>query len=1130
MTKTKLSKIVFFFTQIILFFGLVFAISQSDDASATGGSIPGQGYLSYEIWTGIGGNSVSYLTSYSNYPNSPNITGYMSRSELSYTNNNYGTRVRGYIYPPVTGVYTFYISGDDESQLWLSSDDSPTNTIQIAHVPSWTSVRQWDRFPEQKSVAQNLVANQKYYVEILHKEGGGGDHLAFAWQTPNNNNINVIDGVHLSAYDLTAVPLPPNCDATSTAPAGTPANRFIVNNVDCDKSDANLADNICATEDGACTLRAAIEQANAMPGANEIHFNIRRPSGSCPSNGVLIRPNESNFRERPPMEVHNTNVKTWDSYVITDDGLTIDAYTQCGASPNTEWVTGNAVLKVNLEGVASSISYAAFLVESDHNVIRGFRFYEWDNDVFLLGASHNKVQGNFMGMKPDGQAETSRSAKSWAEPSILITSFADSANNVYRDAEYNLIGGPSPDARNVIAGNKSEPIHLEGWGVEYNRIENNYVGVMQDGVTAMGNSSDGVDFNNGVSNNWFGGYLLDEHGQPILDANGKPMADPHKRNIVVASGGDGIEVSHGTHNKNNHIIGNWIGIKANGQAQPNGKTGVTLEDQVNHTTVYQNVLAGNRANGIRLYTVYTNTIESNWIGVWPDENGDLQPRPNGVSGNNSKGRSGVTVLGGSSDNIFLRNIIAHNYEYGIHMRPDAGYLASPQEGGYGSCHSPRNTYSQNSIYENGHTLGIRLHQAMCDADGRKGPGTATVLAIPNEGIKAPSIVESGSNTAVVQIDASDGYDTGTQYYSQTTPCANCTIEIFIADQTGPRLDGDGNPTWNFSGEGKTFVGSGTTDASGHTTILLANPVPDGSYLTATATDANGNTSAFAYNRVVQAPTCAGAPAAPQVSIAKSGNDVVISWSAVADAISYNVYQATNDAYFDLVGLSPVQSTDQTSVTIANALGDASTHHYFAVTAVNICSDESTASSHVGEYEYGLTPNINTIAIPLEVSGLTNVSEIASMIGAGNAFSIMKHDAANQTYIIYNPSSSSGDFTINVGDSIILSLTPSAPSLISFVGRVPNAGSIVHTLVPPPSSSGGYFQFLMMPPEKTNYFASNVAQDLGVSSVFLVMKYDSSTQQFISYNPNVGSAGDFEIHPNESFFVSIGNGANTTWPQ
>ena len=51
-------------------------------------------------------------------------------------------------------------------------------------------------------------------------------------------------------------------------------------NTALDAHDANPGDGICATAEGACTLRAAIEQNNATPGPQGLWGLIRLPAGA----------------------------------------------------------------------------------------------------------------------------------------------------------------------------------------------------------------------------------------------------------------------------------------------------------------------------------------------------------------------------------------------------------------------------------------------------------------------------------------------------------------------------------------------------------------------------------------------------------------------------------------------------------------------------------------------------------------------------------------------------------------------------------------------------------------------------------------------------------------------------------
>ncbi|MBN1765488.1 MAG: cellulase family glycosylhydrolase, partial [Sedimentisphaerales bacterium] len=162
------------------------------------------GSILREWWTGISGNNVSDLTSNINYPDNPTGREHIAQLEgPEGWEDNYGARIRGYLYPPAGGVYTFWIASDNCSELWLSTNGDPANITLIAEVSGWTYTYEWDKYPEQESVPISLAAGQKYYIEVLHKEGAGGDRVAVAWSGPGITQ-EVISGVYLSPWPLGA--------------------------------------------------------------------------------------------------------------------------------------------------------------------------------------------------------------------------------------------------------------------------------------------------------------------------------------------------------------------------------------------------------------------------------------------------------------------------------------------------------------------------------------------------------------------------------------------------------------------------------------------------------------------------------------------------------------------------------------------------------------------------------------------------------------------------------------------------------------------------------------------------------------------------------------------------------------
>jgi hypothetical protein len=121
--------------------------------------------------------------------------------DLSNVADNYGTRLSGYICVPVTGSYTFWIAGNDHAELSLSTDADPANKRRIAYFYGSTNPREWTKFARQQSAPINLVAGQRYYIEALHKEHVGVDHMAVGWRLPNGTLERPIAGNRLSPFE-----------------------------------------------------------------------------------------------------------------------------------------------------------------------------------------------------------------------------------------------------------------------------------------------------------------------------------------------------------------------------------------------------------------------------------------------------------------------------------------------------------------------------------------------------------------------------------------------------------------------------------------------------------------------------------------------------------------------------------------------------------------------------------------------------------------------------------------------------------------------------------------------------------------------------------------------------------------
>jgi len=189
-----------------------------DNITVSGGSNSNSGSISREYWTGVTGSHVGAI------PLNSTPTGTSSLTSLEGPSNwadNYGTRIRGYITPTATGSYTFNVAGDDDSELWLSTDSNPANKVKIASVSGWTNPREWTKYPSQQSTARSLTAGQSYYVEVLHKEGGGGDNIAVGWTGPGISTTTVIAGNFLTPFTGSTDTQAPTAPTNLTSPSKT---------------------------------------------------------------------------------------------------------------------------------------------------------------------------------------------------------------------------------------------------------------------------------------------------------------------------------------------------------------------------------------------------------------------------------------------------------------------------------------------------------------------------------------------------------------------------------------------------------------------------------------------------------------------------------------------------------------------------------------------------------------------------------------------------------------------------------------------------------------------------------------------------------------------------------------------
>ncbi|NLH17701.1 MAG: hypothetical protein GX455_14080 [Phycisphaerae bacterium] len=114
----------------------------------------------------------------------------------------YIARLWGWLTPPASGDYTFWIASDNNSGLWIDTQlKSIFSTTAICTVVGRTEYQEWNSMPsQQKSKPIYLQQGVSYPVVAIMNEGKYGDYLSVAWAGPGiGNSPTIIQGQYLAA-------------------------------------------------------------------------------------------------------------------------------------------------------------------------------------------------------------------------------------------------------------------------------------------------------------------------------------------------------------------------------------------------------------------------------------------------------------------------------------------------------------------------------------------------------------------------------------------------------------------------------------------------------------------------------------------------------------------------------------------------------------------------------------------------------------------------------------------------------------------------------------------------------------------------------------------------------------------
>lgn len=408
--------------------------------------------------------------------------------------------------------------------------------------------------------------------------------------------------------------------------AETPSATFTVNSQG-DSADADI-NGVCATSGGVCTLRAAIQEANATAAHDTIVFSFTNPSISitsalpnitrpvtitgadCPTDLKDITSGSAPIRFTGAATGVDGLVLAAGSSGSTISGLGIDNFTGDGMQIESDdntiecshigvWRTGavssggNDLMGIRVLGDDNLIGG---LLETQRNLIDSNAFA----GIGVFNATGNQIYGNFIGVGRFLGDETT-------------TSTGNGGNGVYIEGgSGNLVGNGTFARRNIIANNGASN---NGNGVRINggsahAINYNHIGMDIAGTAALGNSSGGIEIDDGSS---------------ITIRN----------NVISGNNQDGIFLRQTTTNA--FIENNTIGLDVNGNALGNQDNGLIISGGgVQGTDVNSNIIAHNGADGISIIdesvenaltknSIYNNTgrgIELNKDGTDKNDKGD----------------------------------------------------------------------------------------------------------------------------------------------------------------------------------------------------------------------------------------------------------------------------------------------------------------------------------------------------------------------------------------------------------------------------------------------------------------------------------------------------------------------------
>jgi CSLREA domain-containing protein len=519
-----------------------------------------------------------------------------------------------------------------------------------------------------------------------------------------------------------------------------------------DSSDASAGDGICDIGDGSCTLRAAIEEANAGSGSDTISIGAigtTTPASALPMINVATTTISGPGNDGFVIDGVNTTGESGLTIALSVASTTISGLTIKNFDGNGIGFSGSRLTLIDNNHLISNGQAGIGVYQNpsdglDKNITISNNISEyngWDgiqsaqvNGVTIKNntTNHNTQKGIFINTA-DNQSISGNTSTFNGSAGIQITSSIG-----------NTLTG------NTLTSNTGQGVYLDH--STSTTIENN---------TVNSNTNDGVNLNYATSTT-INGNTINSNGNMGINVNNSysntvsnNTINNNDAGVIIQNYSDNNTISGNTINNSNTYSGIYIHLFSNGTVISNNNISGSASGYdciqllgTENTQVTGNTLANCNQDGISIHqnVAYgaglNNDISGNTItsvgrhGIYVGESGNIYDT--NITGNtiSTSANDGIKILNAASTTV-SSNTLHSNYNYGINLNT-----------------SGDNRIFSNTIYSNG---SVGSYQAM--------PIYITYNSLPYESGDGPAggvhyLVDSDHHTVVsvngTAITGSDG--------------------------------------------------------------------------------------------------------------------------------------------------------------------------------------------------------------------------------------------------------------------------------------------------------------------------------------------------------------------------------------